>query len=59
MFLNLDLYEGTGIYVEVMNAASFQNSNGSSCLNAKYDTDKEGLKVSMKVSGTVMGEDNR
>ena len=36
-------------YVWVMNAASFQNSNGSSCLNAKYDIDEGGLKVSMKV----------
>ena len=47
------------IYVEVMSAASFQNSNGSSCLNAEYDIDKEGLKVSMKVLGTVVAEDIR
>ena len=59
-FLNLDLDERTGIYVEVMNAASsFQNSNGSCCLNAKYDIDQEGLKVSIKALGTIVAEDNR
>jgi len=41
-----------------MNAASFQSSNGSSYLNAEYDID-EGLKISMKVFGTDVAEDNR
>ena len=43
-----------------MNAAgSFHNSNGSCCLNAKYAIDQEGLKVSMKVLGIFMAEENR
>jgi len=51
--------KGREIHVWVMNAAPFQNLNGSSCLNAEYDIDQEGLKVSMGVLGTDVAEDNK